>query len=110
MGNQIVRAYLLDEMKNGDTIDRISATLRGPKDEFKDFARFLILSAQNGGTTYRILAEAKVYDNLRIVATDSEIIGDSEPQDIITFFTRALQDPITNCARLIVSKDTVVIE
>ncbi|TFF92298.1 hypothetical protein EU545_01390 [Candidatus Thorarchaeota archaeon] len=110
VGNRIVRAYLLDEMTARNAITRIKATLRGPKKEFKDFDKFLILSAQNSGKQYRILAEAKVYDNLRIVATDSETISESDPQEIISIFTGALQDPSGHNAMLIVSEDSVAIE
>ncbi len=110
MGNQIVRAYLLERITASGAIDRMKATLKGPKSEFKDFDRYLILSIQNGLDSYRILAQAKVYENLRIVATDNEAVSEGNPEDIIKLFTEPLEDPASYDARLVISETSVVIE
>lgn len=110
VGNQIVRAYLLERITASGAIDRMKATLKGPKSEFKDFDRYLILSVQNGLDSYRILAQAKVYENLRIVATDNEAVSEGNPEDIIKLFTEPLEDPASYDARLVISETSVVIE
>ena len=96
VGNQVIRAYLLDEIANSHRIERIPGKLRGPKNEFKDFAKYLILKIKNEKSEYKILAEAGVYENLRIVGTDSEELTKKSREEVIQIFTDALQEPEKN--------------
>ena len=68
----------------------------------------MILKIKNGKAEYRILAEAGVYENLRIVGTDSEELTKKSREDLIEIFTDALQEPDKNDTRLILSTDTEV--
>ena len=104
----MIRAYLLNGMREKGRVERVSARLRGPKDEFKDFAGFLILHVKNEDSEFRVLAETGVYENLRIVATDSEELAQQSPEKLIRAFTNALEEPEANNAQLIVSKDSKV--
>ncbi len=108
VGNQIIRAYLLSDVMDSERVKKIPGKLRGPKDEFKDFDRFLILKIKDGDSTYRFLAESGVYENLRIVGTDSESVASSSPQEITEKFTRALQNPAPNGVTLILSESSRV--
>ena len=108
VGNQIIRAYLLDKIVEAENIERIPGKLRGPKDEFKDFDKFLILQVKDGEETFRVLAETGVYENLRIVATDSEALAGKPPEAITKTFTDALQDPETYDTKLIISNSAKV--
>lgn len=91
VGNQIIRAYLLENAMSTNRIERIKATLRGPKNEFKDFDDFFVLSASLEGNL-KILVEANVYHNLRIVGTDSDKLSNMNPDQIIKLFTQVLDD------------------
>lgn len=106
VGNQIIRAYLLNDVMLSERIKKIPGRLRGPKNEFKDFDKFLILKVSDGKSTYRFLAETGVYENLRIVGTDSESVASSSPQEITEKFTKALQDPQPNGVTLILSESS----
>ena len=108
VGNQIVRAYLLDPVLKSQRITRTEISLRGPKDEWKDFAKFLILKVTEGENEFGILAETGVYENLRIVGTDSEEIAQKSPSDITQTFTEALKDPQGYSAVVILSTDSKV--
>ncbi len=108
VGNQVIRAYLLDEIANSHRVEKISGKLRGPKNEFKDFAKYLIIKMKNGKSEYRILVEAGVYENLRIVGTDSEELTKKSQEELIQIFTNALQEPEKNDTKLILSTDTEV--
>ncbi|MGY5881691.1 MAG: hypothetical protein RTV31_15675 [Candidatus Thorarchaeota archaeon] len=108
VGNQIIRAYLLEEILKDEYIERIDARLRGPKDEFKDFDAFLILTGSTQTGTFRILAESGVYENLRIVGTDSDFVLDASAEDVINMFTNAMQNPQDNGAKLIISEKSSV--
>ncbi|MCK4279438.1 MAG: hypothetical protein KAW94_02565 [Candidatus Thorarchaeota archaeon] len=108
VGNQIVRAYLLDPVLKSQRITRTEISLRGPKDEWKDFAKFLILKVTEGENEFGILAETGVYENLRIVGTDSEEIAQKSPSDITQTFTEALKDPQRYSAVVILSTDSKV--
>ncbi|MFX1484885.1 MAG: hypothetical protein ACFFCP_17035 [Promethearchaeota archaeon] len=107
VGNQVIRAYLLDNIEN-DKIDRVSGKLRGPKNEFKDFAKFLILRISIEGTSAKFLAEAGVYENLRIVAIDSNELANRDSESLIKIFTNALQNPKVYKTRLVLSEDSKV--
>jgi len=104
----VIRAYLLDEIANSHRVEKISGKLRGPKNEFKDFAKYLIIKMKNGKSEYRILVEAGVYENLRIVGTDSEELTKKSQEELIQIFTNALQEPEKNDTKLILSTDTEV--
>ncbi len=104
----MIRAYLLNSMKEKGRVERVSARLRGPRDEFKDFAGFLILQVKNEDAEFRVLAETGIYENLRIVATDSEELAQQSPENVIRAFTNALEEPETNNALLILSTDSKV--
>lgn len=108
VGNQVIRAYLLDEIANSHRVEKISGKLRGPKNEFKDFAKYLIVKMKSGKSEYRILVEAGVYENLRIVGTDSEELTKKSRDEVIQIFTEALQEPEKNDTRLILSTDTEI--
>ena len=108
VGNRIIRAYLLDNVLQLDRVRRIRASLRGPKDEFQDFDKFLVVEGKQDGDPFRILAESGVYQNLRIVGTDSERIRTMEPTDIIAVFTSALQKPEAFDTTLVLSEQSKV--
>ena len=108
VGNQVIRAYLLDDIIGSRRVEKIPGKLRGPKNEFKDFAKFLIVEVKNGGSEYRILAEAGVYENLRIVGTDSEELTKKTRDELIKIFTDALEEPDQNDTKLILSNDSEV--
>ena len=108
VGNQIIRAYLLKPSFEQEKVVRIKAILRGPKDEFKDFASFLVLKATDGRNNFGILAEAGVYENLRIVGTDSEVIANLPAEAIVKSFTQALENPEPHQTSLILSNDSKV--
>lgn len=108
VGNRVIRAYLLKEILENGRVERIRVSLRGPKNEFKDFAKFLILTISLDGETIQILAEAGVYENLRIVGTDDERIASMTPEEIIKTFTEGLKDPEKYTASLTLSDDSVV--
>ena len=93
VGNRVLRAYLLNAIVASNRIETIKASLRGPKDEFQDFTKFLVLKATENGQEFRFLVEAGVYENLRIVATDSDIIAEINPDEMEKKFTDTLQDP-----------------
>ena len=108
VGNQIIRSYLLKDIVGSQRVERIPAKLRGPKNEFKDFDKFLILKMSDGKSTLRILAESGVYENLRIVGTDSEELAAAAPEKITELFTAALEDPEPSDTRLIISDKSKV--
>ena len=108
VGNQVIRAYLLKEIMKTHRVERIPGKLRGPKNEFKDFAKFLIIKMKNGDSEFKILAEAGVYENLRIVGTDSEELLKRTREEVIKIFTDALEDPELNDTKLILSNDSEV--
>ncbi len=108
IGNRIIRAYLLDPLLESGKIDTLKASLRGPKDEFQDFDRFIILKASHDGVDFRILAETGVYENIRVVGTDSQEIASKTPDDLEKHFTEALQHFTKWNASVIVSTSTKV--
>ena len=107
VGNQIIRAYLLENAMSTNRIKRIKATLRGPKNEFKDFDDFFVLSASLEGDI-KILVEANVYHNLRIVGTDSEKLANMNPNQIISLLTQALDDLEGHDTALMLSQNSKV--
>lgn len=108
VGNQVIRAYLLDPVISSNKIERMNARLRGPKNEFKDFAKFLILRVSIDGSSTRFLAEAGVYENLRIVAVDSSSIADQDSENLIKLFTDALENHEKYDTTLVLSDDSKV--
>jgi hypothetical protein len=108
VGNQVIRAYLLDTVVDRGSIDRVPGRLRGPKNEFKDFAKFLILQLSVDGSSVRFLAEAGVYENLRIVAVDSNDFAKRDSKDLIRIFTDALDKPEQYNTKLVLSDDSKV--
>ena len=108
VGNQVIRAYLLDDIMDTCRVEKIPGKLRGPKNEFKDFAKFLIVKMKNGNSEFKILAEAGVYENLRIVGTNSEELAKKSRDEVIKIFTDALEDPEFNDTKLILSNDSEV--
>ena len=107
VGNQIIRAYLLDHIKN-DRVVRILGKLRGPKNEFKDLANFLIVKAKDDEKEFRILVEAGVFENLRIVGTDSLELSQKSREELISLFTNALEHPESYNTKLIISNDSKI--
>ena len=108
VGNQIIRAYLLEEMLSRDLFVKKSVRMRGPKDEFKDFAQYLILEFKNGKNDLRILAESGVYENLRIVGTDLNDFEKLTSHEFIDLFTNVLKEPDKFKARLTISEDSKI--
>jgi len=108
VGNQIIRDYLLDPIVKNDKVIRVQGKLRGPKNEFKDFANFLILQISIDGSSARFLAEARVYENLRIVAVDSSNLAEKNPEELIEIFTEALENPDSYKTTLVLSDDSTV--
>jgi len=108
VGNQVIRAYLLDDIMDTHRMKKIPGKMRGPKNEFKDFAKFLIIKIKNGDLECKILAEAGVYENLRIVGTDSEELAKKTRDEVIKTFTDALENPELNDTKLILSNDSEV--
>jgi hypothetical protein len=108
VGNQVIRAYLLDPVLESNNIQRMNGKLRGPKDEFKDFAKFLILKVSIDDSPIRFLAESGVYENLRIVGVDSTNLAEKESEDLIKIFTDALADLESYETTLILSDDSKV--
>ena len=108
VGNQVIRAYLLDTVVESNRIERVPGKLRGPKNEFKDFAKFLILQLSIDGSSASFLAEAGVYENLRIVAVDSNKLAESDSEELIRIFTDALENPDPYNTKLVLSDDSKV--
>ncbi|RDE12020.1 MAG: hypothetical protein C4K47_08830 [Candidatus Thorarchaeota archaeon] len=108
VGNKIIRAYLLKTMIEEGRVQRIRATLKGPKDEFKDFADFLVLGAHGEQGDFHMLVEAGVYENLRIVGTDKEELHQIQPDALLAMFTDALENPASHDAMLFLSVDSRV--
>lgn len=108
VGNRVLRAYLLDSITDDERVEKLKVSLRGPKDEFKDSSKFLIIKAFENEIEFRILAEAGVYENLRIVGTDSQTLAEMEPDGIIGTFTNALQNLEEWKTSIIVSTDSRV--
>jgi hypothetical protein len=109
VGNQIIRKYLLNTIVESNKIARISGKLRGPKNEFKDFAKFLILELSIDGIRVKFLAEAGVYENLRIVAVNSNTLAERNSESLIRLFTEALESPALHNASVVLSDDSSVI-
>ena len=109
VGNQIIRKYLLNTITESNKIIRISGKLRGPKNEFKDFAKFLILELSVDGRQVKFLAEAGVYENLRIVAVNSNTLAERNSESLIRIFTEALESPALHNASVVLSDDSSVI-
>jgi len=108
VGNQIIREYLLDTVVINKAILRVPGKLRGPKNEFKDFAKFLILQISIDGASARFLAESGVYENIRIVAVDSKNLAERNTEDLIRIFTEALENPEQYNTTLVLSDDSMV--
>ncbi len=108
VGNQVIRAYLLDSIIESNRIERMQGRLRGPKNEFKDFAKFLILQLSIDGSPASFLAESGVYENLRIVAVDSNELAERDSEELIRIFTDALENPEPYNTKLVLSDDSKV--
>ena len=108
VGNQIIRIYLLDEVLTAERIRKVNASLRGPKDEFKDFAKFFVLQIQDKGTEIQFLTETGVYENMRIVGTDSENIIELDTEEIVKKYTDALATPEDYSTTFIVNEDSTL--
>ncbi|MHA2378701.1 MAG: hypothetical protein ACXADS_05455 [Candidatus Thorarchaeota archaeon] len=108
VGNQIIRAYLLEKSFESGRIERTKASLRGPRDEFKNFDDFFVLRATSENIKFRVLIEANVYQNLRVVATDSDSIAQKEPADIVEVVTDALTHPDEYQSTLLLSQNSRV--
>ncbi|UCE09644.1 MAG: hypothetical protein JSW61_11810 [Candidatus Thorarchaeota archaeon] len=108
VGNRIIRSYLLASCIDNNRIERIKASLRGPKGEFKDFAKFLIVALNHEGERVQVLVESGVYENLRIVGTDSDAFASLDPESIMAIFAKALSKPGDCDASLVMSSDSKV--
>ncbi len=103
VGNIVIRAFLLKGLLESQNVERVTAQLRGPKDEFKDFDRFAVLAGVSGGVPFKILVESGVYENLRIVAADGGHVLTMGPREMVEVFTRVLMHPADYSAGLVVS-------
>ena len=63
---------------------------------------------KNGDSEFKILVEAGVYENLRIVGTNSEELAKMPRDEVIMIFTDALEYPEKNDTKLILSNDSEV--
>jgi hypothetical protein len=108
VGNQVIRAYLLDPVLGSNKIERMNGKLRGPKNEFKDFAKFLILRVSIDDSSARFLAEAGVYENLRIVGVDSNSLAGRDSEELIRIFTDALENIESFDTTLVLSDDSMI--
>ncbi len=108
VGNQVIRAYLLDPVMGSSKVERMNGKLRGPKNEFKDFAKFLILRISLDGSPARFLAEAGVYENLRIVGVDSTNLAERESEYLVNLFTDALENLESYNTTIVLSDDSMV--
>ncbi len=108
VGNRVIRAYLLKDILDSEYVQYLEASLRTPKDEFKDFDKFLIVEATVNGFQFRILVESGVYENLRIVATNNVDVMNIDPDDLINMFVEALNKPSEYNLILILSPETRV--
>lgn len=108
VGNRLIRAYVLKPLLQLARVQRVKASLRGFKGEFKDFADFLVLRARDTQGELMFLAEAGVYENLRIVATDRRDLSIRPASEIIDIFTDASSDPNAHDAVLLLSIDSKV--
>lgn len=108
VGNRIIRAYLLETIVSGDQIERINASLRGPKGEFNDFAKFLIVRALHNDNVVEILVESGVYENLRIVGTNSKVIAELGAKEIVKFLTDSLLEIASHQTVVVLSTDSTV--
>ncbi|MFW9850103.1 MAG: hypothetical protein ACFFF4_13275 [Candidatus Thorarchaeota archaeon] len=106
VGNRILRAYLLNAVVASNRVETMHGSLRGPKDEFQDFSKFIVLRATENGEEFRFLIQAGVYENLRIVGIDNDSIAEIQPDDLEKKFTDILQDPDQWDSSIIVSMDT----
>jgi hypothetical protein len=66
------------------------------------------VQARENGLEFQILVEAGVYENLRIVATDSEELAGWSSDKVIRTFTNALEKPESNHTSLILSTDSKI--
>jgi hypothetical protein len=108
VGNRIIRAYLLENAFNGTHIDRMDAILRGPKGEFNDFSKFLIVRTLLKDEEVEILVESGVYENLRIVGTDSNVVAELSAEEIIKALTDALIEITPHKTTIVISNDSTV--
>ncbi len=108
VGNQVIRAYLLNDILQRGLTRRVHVSLRGPKDEFKDFAKHFVLQGRHDEGEFRILVESGVYENLRIVGTDSQAISDMDGSEIIGLFTDALKNPDQYGCTILLSDDSKI--
>lgn len=108
VGNKIIRAYVLKPLLELARVEWVKASLRGSKGEFKDFAYFLVLKARDSQGELMFLAEAGVYQNLRIVGTDRRDLTKRPGSEVIDIFTNASSDPKAHDAILVLSTDSRV--
>ncbi|TFG14788.1 hypothetical protein EU537_02280 [Candidatus Thorarchaeota archaeon] len=110
VGNRILRAYLLKPTKEEGRITILDYSLRGPKDEFRNFSKFFILRANRDSKIFRFLVEAAVYENIRIVGTDRDFIAEKSPEELIEIFTDAMQNPSMWNSQLTIGPDSKITE
>ncbi|MBS3794668.1 MAG: hypothetical protein KGY80_07215 [Candidatus Thorarchaeota archaeon] len=108
VGNKVIRAYLLDRSFEENRIEKEKLSLRGPKDEFFDAAKFLVLKTGTNEEEYAFLIQAGVYSNLRIVGVDNDNIIDLEPDEIVDMVTEPLENPSEYDSRIVLSRDTKI--
>ena len=108
VGNQIIRIYLLDGVLTEERIEKISASIRGPKSEFKDFAKYFILKIQDENDEILFLTETGIYENMRIVGTNSEIVSQLDTEEIVQKYTDALTTPEKYSTMFIMNEDSEI--
>ncbi len=106
VGNRVIRHYLISSLLEDGPKERIIASLRGPRNEFKDFAKFIIVQGQWEDEQVSILVESGVYENLRIVGTTSRWLAEQNPDAIIKIFTEITSNASEHHAYIIISEDS----
>ena len=81
---------------------------RGPKGGFNDFAKFLIVRALHDGKEVEILVESGVYENLRIVGTNSKAIAELGADEIVKSLTDSLLEIASHQTVVVMSTDSTV--
>ncbi|MFO7835428.1 MAG: hypothetical protein R6V83_02145 [Candidatus Thorarchaeota archaeon] len=108
VGNKIIRSYLLDKSFKENRVDKTKLSLRGPKNDFFDAAKFLVVRIHKDDESYAFLIQAGVYSNLRIVGSNSEKITRLKSDEIVDLVTEPLENPSKYDCRITLSDDTKV--
>lgn len=109
VGNRVIRHYLIKPLLENGPKEIIRASLRGPKNEFKDFAKFVIVHGELEGEQIIFLVESGVYENLRIVGTTNDRLTNLDPDIIIRIFTDITTNASEHNTQIIISEDSILL-